>query len=495
MVLDNLSSSLKNALSKVKNSITVDRTLVEEVVKEIQKSLLGSDVNVRLVLNLTKNIRDRAISENTPGLDKKEHLITIIYEELSKFMGSGDEFVLKEGQNRILLVGLYGQGKTTTAGKLGVYFKNRAKKVALISTDTWRPAAYEQLRQLGERIEIDIFGAPELKNPNDIYSKFLEELGQYDVVIIDSAGRDNLNDELVEEIISLNSVVSPTDTFLVMGADVGQTAQKQAQAFKDNLDVSGVVISKMDGTGKGGGALSACSIVDAPVRFIGVGENVEDLERFNSEKFVSQLLGMGDLETLLEKAKLAIDENKAKDMGSRLMSGEFDLNDLYEQMGAMKKMGSMSKIMRMIPGLGGMNIDKNMMGTQEEKMKKWKFLMDSMTPYEKSNPKELSTNRIVRVAKGSGCEVSDVRELLKHFKQTKKMMSAFTKPDNLADFDESSMEDPNSMMDMMKKFGGKKMMKQMMKQQQKGRRQVLLQIYIIFYILIFLFILDFKFLF
>jgi signal recognition particle subunit SRP54 len=464
MVLDKLGSSLKNALSKVKNSITVDRTLVEVVVKEIQKSLLASDVNVRFVLELTKAIRDRAITENTSGLDKKEHLITIIYEELSKFMGSGEEFELKaDVQNKILLVGLYGQGKTTTAGKLGLYFKNRSKKVALISTDTWRPAAYEQLRQLGERIEIDVFGAPELRNPNEIYSKFSSELSKYDIVIIDSAGRDNLNEELVEEIISLNGVVSPTDTFLVMGADVGQTAQKQAQAFKDNLDVSGVIITKMDGTGKGGGALSACSIVDAPVRFIGVGENTEDFERFNSEKFVSELLGMGNLEGLLEKAKLAIDSEKAESMGTRMMSGEFNLNDLYEQMGAMNKMGSMSKIMNLIPGMGNLNIDKNMLGAQEEKMKKWKFAMDSMTKYEKEFPKEISTKRVERIAKGSGMEMFDVRELLKHFKQTKKMMESFTKPGAMDGFDEKSMETPDGMMDMMKKLGGKKMIKQMVK--------------------------------
>ncbi|NQZ85450.1 MAG: signal recognition particle protein [Nanoarchaeales archaeon] len=467
MVLDKLGSSLKDALSKVKNSITVDRTLVEEVVKEIQKSLLGSDVNVRLVLELTKSIRDRAIKENTSGLDKKEHLITIIYEELSKFMGSGEEFELKiDVQNKILLVGLYGQGKTTTTGKLGLYFKNRSKKVAMISTDTWRPAAYEQLRQLGEKIEIDVFGDPSLKSPNEIYNKYKSELEKYDIVIIDSAGRDNLNEELVDEIISLNKIVGPTDTFLVMGADVGQTAQKQAQAFKDNLDVSGVIITKMDGTGKGGGALSACSIVGAPVRFIGVGENVEDFERFNSEKFVSELLGMGNLEGLLEKARLAVSEADAEKMGTRMMSGEFNLNDLYDQMGAMKKMGSMSKIMNMIPGLGGMNIDKNMLNSQEEKMKKWKFAMDSMSKYEKANPKVISTSRVERIAKGSGMELYDVRELLKHFKQTKKMMEAFTKPGAMDGFDEKSMESPDGMMDMMKKLGGKKMMKQMA----KGRR-------------------------
>jgi signal recognition particle subunit SRP54 len=209
--------------------------------------------------------------------------------------------------------------------------------------------------------------------------------------------------------------------------------------------------------------LSACSIVDAPVRFIGVGENTEDFERFNSEKFVSELLGMGNLEGLLEKAKLAIDSEKAESMGTRMMSGEFNLNDLYEQMGAMNKMGSMSKIMNLIPGMGNLNIDKNMLGAQEEKMKKWKFAMDSMTKYEKEFPKEISTKRVERIAKGSGMEMFDVRELLKHFKQTKKMMEAFTKPGAMDDFDEKSMESPDGMMDMMKKLGGKKMMKQMAK--------------------------------
>ncbi|MCA9495474.1 MAG: signal recognition particle receptor subunit alpha [Nanoarchaeota archaeon] len=470
MVLDKLSDSLKNTLSKIKNSITVNRELVEEVVKEIQKSLLASDVNVRLVLDLTKSIRQRAIEENNSQLNKRDHLITIIYEELSKFLGFGEEFKLKEEQNRILLVGLYGQGKTTTAGKLGVYFKNRSKKIALISTDTWRPAAYEQLKQLGKKINIDIYGAPELKTPNEIYNKFKKDLEKYDVVVIDSAGRDFLNDELVEEISKLNELVKPTETFLVIGADVGQTAQKQAEMFKNELNISGVVISKMDGTGKGGGALSACAVVEAPVRFIGVGENIEDLERFNSEKFVSQLLGMGDLESLLEKAKLAMDENKAQDLGAKMMSGEFDLDDLYEQMKAMKKMGSMSKIMGMIPGLGGMKIDKSQLQVQEEKLVKWKYMMDSMTKYEKKNPKELDISRIKRISEGSGTQISEIRELLKHFKQTKKMMGMFSDPSTMEDLDMEKMgQDPQQMAKMMKKLGGNKMMKQMMKKQRSQK--------------------------
>lgn len=462
MVLGNLGSSLKDTLGKIKNTITVDRTLVEEVVKEIQKALLASDVNVRLVLELTKNIRKRAIEEKNDQLTKKEHLITIIYEELSKFLGDGSEFSLKEGQNKIMLVGLYGQGKTTTAGKLGVYFKNRSKKVALISTDTWRPAAYEQLRVLGESIGVDVYGNPDEKNPNNIFKEFEEILSKYDIVIIDSAGRDSLNEELVEEISSLKNLVNPSDVFFVLGADVGQTAQRQAEMFKEQLEISGVIITKMDGTGKGGGALSACSTVEAPVRFIGVGERVDDFERFNSEKFVSQLLGMGDIDTLLEKAKLAIDEKSAQRLQERMMSGEFDLDDLAEQMKTMNKMGSFSKVLGMIPGLGGLNIDKNMLGAQEEKMKIWKYAMSSMTKYERKNPSELSTSRLTRISQGSGVEITEIRELLKHFKQTKKMMNMFKDPSAFEGIDENSLEDPQAMQKMMKKMGMGKQFKSMM---------------------------------
>lgn len=463
MVLEKLGDSLKNTLKKIKNSITVDRELVEEVIKEIQKSLLSSDVNVKLVLEVTKQIRDRAIKEDIKSLNKKEHLITIIYEELSKFLGNGEEFTLKEGQNKIMLVGLYGQGKTTTAGKLGLYFKNRSKKVALISTDTWRPAAYEQLKQLGEKIGISVYGEPTEKNANKIYSKFKSELDKFDIVIIDSAGRDSLNNELVEEIANLNKLVGPTDTFLVLGADVGQIAEKQAKMFKDTLEITGVIITKMDGTGKGGGALSACSTVNAPVRFIGVGEKIDAFERFNSEKFVSELLGMGDIETLIEKARLALDEDKAQNMQEKMMSGEFDLDDLYSQLEAMNKMGSMSKIMGMIPGFGGMNMDKNMLGASEEKMKKWKFIMDSMTKQEKKNPDLIDISRVKRISKGSGTDITEVRELLKHFKQTKKMMNMFKNPE---DINMEGMDNPEEMMKMMKKMGGTKMLKKM----NKGRR-------------------------
>lgn len=467
MVLEKLGDSLKNTLAKVKNSFKIDKDLVEEVIKEIQKSLLGADVNVRLVLELTKKIRERALVEHSEKLTAKERLISIIYEELVNFLGEDQEFEIKEKQNRILLVGLYGQGKTTTTGKLGLYFKKRGKKVAVISTDTWRPAAAEQLQQLSKQVKVDCFINPKEKDPCKLYKSFSKKLEEYDVVIIDSAGRDSLNQELVDEISDLNSVVKPTDTFLVLGADVGQTAQKQAEMFKEKLEISGVVITKLDGTGKGGGALSACAFVDAPVRFIGVGEKPEDLERFNAKRFVSTLLGMGDLEALLEKAKLVVDENQAKEIQEKLMSGEFDLDDLYEQLKSMNKMGSFSKILNMIPGMGNLNINKDELKVQEEKLERWKYLMDSMTKKEKKDPDLLDISRLKRVAKGSGGSIGEIRDLLKHYKQTKKMMGLFKNPQDLENMDMEKIQNPQEMMKMMKKMGGNKLLKQAMKKQIK----------------------------
>ena len=469
MVLESLGNSLKKTLSKVKNSLTVDRDLVDEVIKEIQKSLLTSDVDVHLVLELTQNIRKRAVEENIESFSKKEHLVTIIYEELSKLLGEGEEFSIKENQNRILLVGLYGQGKTTTCAKLGLYFKNRSKKVALISTDTYRPAAFEQLKQLGEKQNIDVFGNPNVKDAVKIYEEFEKQLKNYDVVLIDSCGRDSLNSELILEISNLKEKILPTDTFFVLGADVGQTAKVQAETFKKNVDVTGVIITKLDGTGKGGGAISSCKACDVFIKFIGVGEKAEDFERFNSKRFVSELLGMGDIEGLLEKAEIAMQGNTKEKLEEKFARGEFDLNDLCEQMKSIKKMGSMSKMMSLIPGFGSLNVPKEEMKKQENKIKAWEYMVSSMTEFERKNPDCLEISRLKRITKGSGCPMGEARDMLKQYKQMKKMFSMMK--DGGGDFENMKEEDlqnlnQNDMMGMMKKFGGGKMMKKMM----KGRR-------------------------
>lgn len=424
MVLDRLGESLRGTLRKLTNKSVIDEKTINELVKDIQRALLQADVNVKLVFSLGKNIKERALAEKAPTtIGQKEFLVNIVYEELVKLVGKGEtklEFTKKPFF--VMLVGLFGNGKTTTAGKLANYYKTRSKKVALISIDTWRPAAFTQLTQLGKSINVDVYGEPELGDPVKIYKKFEKKLQDYDLVIVDTAGRDALNDELIEELNAINAAVKADETLLVLNADIGQSAEKQAQAFHDSCSVTGVVMTKLDGTARGGGALVACTITGTPIKFIGVGEKIDALEEFRSEGFVGRLLGMGDLEALLEKAKVAIDEDQAQDLGKKFLKGEFNLIDLYEQMKSMKKLGSLSNIVNMIPGLGGANIPKELLSGQEEKMDSWKFLMNSMTKEELEDPEIIRGNRLERIAKGSGRDIGDLRALMKQYKQGKKMM-------------------------------------------------------------------------
>ena len=420
MVLDKLGDSLKATLRKLTGATFVDEKVIGELVKDIQRALLQADVNVQLVFSLTKSIKDRALGEKPPkGLGMREHVVNIVYDELVKFLGGDKTTVeLTKKPFKLMLVGLFGNGKTTTCGKLAKHYKKRGVRVAMISTDTWRPAAFDQLKQLGAQIDIPVFGDKTLKSPAEIFKKFEKELSGYDLIIIDTAGRDALSDELITELDAINKAVRPDETLLVMNADVGQSAQKQAQAFHDTCNVTGVIISKLDGTAKGGGALTACSVTGAPVKFIGVGEKIDDFEEFRPKGFVGRLLGMGDLESLLETA-----QEDAEAMGARMLAGEFNLVDLYEQMQAMRKMGPLSKVLGMLPGMGNANIPKDMIEVQDEKLKKWKYIMDSMTRKELEEPEEtLNPARVARVAQGSGQPETEVRALIKQYKQSKKMV-------------------------------------------------------------------------
>lgn len=426
MVLEKLGDSLKSTFSKITGSVFVDEKLVNELVKDIQRALLQSDTNVKLVFELSKNIKERAKEKTPPGITKKEQLIKIVYEELTNFLGKeAHEIKINKKPTQIMMVGLFGSGKTTTTGKLAKFYKKRGFKVAVMQTDTWRPAAYDQLKQIAEQVGVDFFGIKKEKDPVNIYLAFEDKIKNYDLVIVDTAGRDALSEDLIEELNKLHNSVQADEKLLVISADIGQAVQKQAQAFHDTCNVTGVVVTKLEGTAKGGGALSACAVTNAPITFIGVGEKMDDLEPFHPQRFVGRLIGMGDLESLLEKAKEIISEEDAADMQEKFMKGDFNLVDLYQQMKALKKMGSFGKIMEMIPGMGSLKMPKEMLDVQEGKLEKWKYAMDSMTKEELEDPDVMNSERIDRISAGSGLKVGEIRELLKQYRQSKKMMKMF----------------------------------------------------------------------
>jgi len=445
MVLEKLGSSLKETLKKIAKSVFVDEKLINELVKDMQRALLQADVNVQLVFNLTNAIKERALKEETPsGLTKKEHLINIVYEELVKFLGEKPaEIKLTKKPFKIMMIGLFGSGKTTTIGKLAKYFVKKGNKVAAVGLDVHRSAAPEQLAQISRQVNIPCFIEKGEKDPVKIYKKYEKELNKFDIVIIDTAGRDALSDELIKEIRDIYNLIKPEENLLVISADIGQAAQKQAQTFHDNAAITGVIATKMDGTAKGGGALTACAATNSPIKFIGVGEKIDDLETFNPAGFVGRMLGMGDIQSLLEKAKEAIPEEKAEDLSKRLLKGEFTLMDLFEQMEAMKKMGSLRKIIEMIPGMGQLKLPKDLLDVQESKLKKWKHAMHSMNQEELENPEILTSARMDRISKGSGVAVKDIRDLIKQYRMGKKMVKMF------------KGKSPKSMEQMMKKFKGK----------------------------------------
>ena len=425
MVLDRLGTSLKDTLKKIARAVFVDERLIDELVKEIQKALLNADVNVQLVFELTKEIKERALKEKPPaGINQKEYIIKIVYEELVKFLGEDKSEIAIEAKKpfKIMFTGLFGNGKTTSILKVAKYYSKRGYKVATIALDVHRPAAIDQLEQVSKQAGVACFSDRKEKDPIKIYEKFIDESKKYDLLLVDTAGRDALSDDLIKEIRELNYTVKPDENLFVINADIGQAARKQVEGFHNACKITGVIVTKLDGTAKAGGALTATAVTGAKIKFIGTGEKADDIEIFNPKSFVSRLLGMGDLELLLEKAKDVVKEEDAEEMSKKLLKGDFNFVDLYNQMQAMKKMGPLNKIIELIPGFGSMNIPKEMLDIQDEKLKKWKFMLDSMTKKELEDPDLLDGNRIERIAKGAGVSASEVRELIKQYKQSKKVM-------------------------------------------------------------------------
>ncbi|MBS7660205.1 MAG: signal recognition particle protein Srp54 [Candidatus Bathyarchaeia archaeon] len=435
MALERLGSSLHEALKKIFKAAVVDEAAIKELIRDVQRALLQADVNVKLVLEISKRIEDRAIKEKVPpGISRREHIIKVLYEELTRFLGEKPVPLKVEPGKRkvVMLVGIQGSGKTTVAAKLARYYQKRGLKTALICADTYRPGAFEQLQQLANRIGVPVYGDPKSKQPVKIALEGLERFKNYDLVIIDTAGRHKEEQELIKEMKALEDKIKPDEVILVIDGTIGQQAMVQAKAFSEATSIGSIIVTKLDGSARGGGALSAVAAIGAPIKFIGTGEKIDDIEPFVPSRFVGRLLGMGDLETLLEKVKEAevkVPEKKAK----AILSGKFTLTDMYEQFEAMRKMGPFQKILKMLPGMS-YNVPDEMLEVAENKLEKWRVIIQSMTPEERENPKIINSSRIRRIARGSGTSEKDVKELLKQYVLMRRMLKALRRKRRLPFF-------------------------------------------------------------
>jgi len=415
-----LGSGIRKALARITGASVVDEAAVKELVKDLQRVLITNDVNVKLVFQLTKTIEEKALKEKLlPGLSLREHVVRVVHDELQKVLGG--KFEPRLGKQKILLLGLFGAGKSTTAAKLAKFYQSKGLKVALVAADVHRPAAFDQLQQLSEQVKSGFYGIRGEKNAVKIAEQSLKELeGKYDVLILDSAGRSAFDGELAEELKAVAKAFKPDEKFLVVSADLGQVAGKQAQEFHSTVGVTGVIVTKMDGSGKGGGALSSLAVTGAKVAFIGTGEKTTDLKPFDSTRFVAELVGFPDLASLLEKMNEASDEEAVQ---KAIAEGKLDFESFLAQMRAMRKMGPMKQIMQM---LGVYDLPEEMVVQSEEKMKAFEAAVLSMTPAERKNPDLMKSKaRQARVAKGAGLKEDDVRELIKNFEKSVKLMKQF----------------------------------------------------------------------
>jgi signal recognition particle subunit SRP54 len=423
MALQTLGKGLYTALKKIFRVPIVDEATVKELVRDIQRALLQADVNVKLVFEISKRIEERALGEKLPpGVSRREHVIKVVYEELTRFLGEKPTpLQIKTGKTNILmLVGIQGSGKTTAAAKLARYFQKRGLKTALVCTDTYRPGALAQLEQLAKRINVPVYGDSKAKNSVKVARDGLEQFPKYDVVLIDTAGRHKDETSLIKEMKEMEKAVKPTEVVLVVDGTIGQQAAIQAKAFHEATPIGSILVAKLDGSARGGGALSAVAAIGAPIKFIGTGEKINDIESFVPSRFVGRLLGMGDLQTLVEKVREAEVKVPEKKMRA-ILSGRFTLTDMYEQFESVKSMGPLRHLLKMIPGLS-YDIPEDQMDIAEDRLKRWKVIIESMTPNEREKPKIFNASRIRRVARGAGTTEKEVKDLLKQHSMMRKMM-------------------------------------------------------------------------
>ncbi|EGQ80711.1 signal recognition particle protein [Fusobacterium animalis ATCC 51191] len=426
-MLENLGNRFQDIFKKIRGHGKLSETNIKDALREVKMSLLEADVNYKVVKDFTNKISEKAIgTEVIRGVNPAQQFIKLVNDELVELLGGTSSKLTKGLRNPtiIMLAGLQGAGKTTFAAKLAKFLKKQNEKLLLVGVDVYRPAAIKQLQVLGQQIGVDVYSEENSEDVVGIATRAIEKAKEINAtyMIVDTAGRLHVDEILMEELKELKKAIKPQEILLVVDAMIGQDAVNLAESFNNALSVDGVILTKLDGDTRGGAALSIKAVVGKPIKFIGVGEKLNDIEIFHPDRLVSRILGMGDVVSLVEKAQEVIDENEAKSLEEKIKSQKFDLNDFLKQLQTIKRLGSLGGILKLIPGIP--KIDD--LAPAEKEMKKVEAIIQSMTKEERKKPDILKASRKIRIAKGSGTEVSDVNKLLKQFDQMKSMMKMFS---------------------------------------------------------------------
>ena len=432
MAFEGLSEKLQGVFSALKGKGSLTEADIDAAMREVKLSLLEADVNFKVVKEFVANVKEKAIgAEVLNSLTPAQQVVKIVNAELTDLMGGANSKLTysPRGFTVLMMVGLQGTGKTTTCGKLASWLKQNGKKPMLCACDIYRPAAIDQLEVVGKSVNTPVFTMRESKNPSEIASTAMKEaeLKGFDVLIVDTAGRLQIDEALMEELEVLKSNIKPHEILLVVDALTGQDAVNAAKGFDERLGIDGIIMTKMDGDSRGGAALSAKKVTGKPVKFIGMGEKMDALEQFHPERMASRILGMGDLLSLIEQAEAAYDEEQAAKLEKKLRKNQFTLEDFLEQMGQIKKMGGLGKIVGMLPGMSGRGIKEEDIAKGEAECKQMEAIIQSMTREERKDPKLLNAGRRKRISAGSGQPVNKINNLIKKYEESRKMMKKFSK--------------------------------------------------------------------
>ncbi|MCM2357427.1 MAG: signal recognition particle protein [Geobacteraceae bacterium] len=432
-MFDSLSDKLDLVFKKLRGQGVMTEENIKDALREVRLVLLEADVNFKVVKEFIEKVRERAVgSQVLQSLSPGQQVIRIVHDELVSLMGGGEDNSLDLAAKppvAIMMVGLQGSGKTTSCGKLARFLKGQRRRPLLVPADVYRPAAIEQLKTLGRQLSIEVFDSRADQDPVDICRNALKyaELSGFDTVLFDTAGRHQIDDYLMNELVRIKDVANPREILFVADAMTGQEAVNVAGGFNERLEITGVVLTKLDGDAKGGAALSIKAVTGKPVKFVGLGEKLDALEVFHADRLVSRILGMGDVLTLVEKAHAVFDEKEAAKLQQKLKKSQFDLEDFRNQLRQIKKMGSLESIMGMIPGMGKMMKQMQGAGPSEKELKRIEAIIDSMTARERADHAIINGSRRLRIAKGSGTTVQEVNQLLKRFTEAQRMMKQLQK--------------------------------------------------------------------